>query len=217
MMRWLIAVGVLWLVAACGPTTYSWDAAPRLPRGGDHSSFRAVPGSAIEVVTPVGEIVDDANDTGGDTATDAGQDVAGDEDFGKDDDDKDVGMDDDGKDVGMDDDDKDAGKDDEGKDVGKDDDDKAAGKGEEEDGKDTGSGTVAEVCGGYRLVNHTDMDAEAWDAYLAGWAGHVEQSPPNPHGAPAFDVMCKLDGSGAPRFLKAYGDGYVEWFNAAAR
>lgn len=72
MMRWLVAVGVLLLVAACGPTTYSWDASPRLPRGGDHSSFRAVPGSAIEVVTPVGEIVDDANDTGGDSAIDAG-------------------------------------------------------------------------------------------------------------------------------------------------
>lgn len=104
--------------------------------------------------------------------------------------------------------------DDDGKDFGKDDDGKDAGKDVD---KDTGSGTVAEVCGGYRLVNHTDMDEASWDAYLAGWAGYVEQSPPNPHGAPAFDVMCKLDGSGAPRFLKAYGDGYVEWFNAAAR
>ena len=172
MMRWLIAVGVLLLVAACGPTTYSWDASPRLPRGGDHSSFRAVPGSGIEVVTPVGEIVDDGSDIADDVGSDGGGDTGNESGDGT------------GSDTGT---------------------------------GDLGTGTDTHVCGGYHLVNHTDMDAEAWGAYLAGWAGYVEQSPPNPRGDPAFDVMCKLDGTGAPRFLKAYGEGYVEWFNAAAR
>jgi len=232
-MRWLIAVGVLLLVAACGPTTYSWDASPRLPRGGDHSSFRAVPGSGIEVVTPVGEIVDDANDvgdeagndTGSDAANDAGQDVAGDHDAVNDEEGgKDVAKDDGEQDAGKGEKDEDAGKGEKDEDAGKGEKDEDAGKGEKDEdaGKgekdeDAGKGEKdAEVCGGRLLVNHTDMDAEAWGAYLAGWAGYVEQSPPNPRGDPAFDVMCKLDGTGAPRFLKAYGEGYVEWFNAAA-